>query len=103
VLAPSARMSLLGDRHKFAPYGLSGGQQGTKARTILLRDGVEEELGSKENRTLMQGDILSFRLSGAGGNGDPRARDPERVRADVRDGFISAQAAREIYGVNDPV
>lgn len=102
VLAETARISLLGDRHKVSPYGLFGGQPGSKARTILVRDGQEEDLGSKENRTLRRGDVLSFRLSGAGGNGDPRTRDPERVRADVRDGFISTAAAQTVYGVNDP-
>jgi N-methylhydantoinase B len=36
---------------------------------------------------------------GGGGWGDPLARDPEAVRRDVRDGFVSATAAREVYGV----
>ncbi len=101
LLAPGARLSLLGDRHKFAPYGLFGGATGEKARTILLRDGVEEDIGSKETRTLRQGDVLSFRLSGAGGYGDPRARARDAVRADVRDGFVSPAAARATYGMND--
>jgi len=101
LLAPGARLSLLGDRHKFSPYGLFGGQPGAKARTILVRDGVEEDLGSKETRTLRQGDILSFRLSGAGGYGDPRTRDPARVRADLRDGFVTRSAARTNHGLND--
>jgi hypothetical protein len=32
--------------------------------------------------------------------GDPRQRDPEKVRADVRNGLVSADAARQAYGVN---
>jgi len=100
LLAPAARVSLLGDRHKFAPYGLFGGAQGTMAETILVRDGVAEPVGSKETRTLHQGDVLSFRLSGAGGFGNPRARVPDAVRADVRDGFISAETAQSMYGLN---
>ena len=42
-----------------------------------------------------------FRLDtpGGGGYGDPRAREPERVLADVRDGYISAAAAERGYGV----
>ena len=37
--------------------------------------------------------------SAAGGFGDPLERDPARVRADVENGDVSAEAAREIYGV----
>jgi N-methylhydantoinase B/acetone carboxylase, alpha subunit len=35
-----------------------------------------------------------------GGFGDARERDPEAVRADVADRHVSAQAARERYGVD---
>jgi N-methylhydantoinase B len=34
-----------------------------------------------------------------GGWGDPRRRDPGRVLQDVRDGILSREAAREVYGV----
>jgi N-methylhydantoinase B len=34
-----------------------------------------------------------------GGFGDPLERDPEQVAADVREGFVSANRAREVYGV----
>ncbi|MGR8947969.1 MAG: hydantoinase B/oxoprolinase family protein [Gammaproteobacteria bacterium] len=37
--------------------------------------------------------------NGGGGYGDPKTRDPERVRRDVRDGYVSIKAARELYGV----
>jgi N-methylhydantoinase B len=36
--------------------------------------------------------------TGGGGYGDPLDRDPKLVRADVRDGFISRECARAIYG-----
>ncbi len=34
-----------------------------------------------------------------GGFGEPRKRDPARVTADVADGLVSRDAAREVYGV----
>ena len=37
--------------------------------------------------------------AGGGGHGDPRLRDPAAVREDVAEGYVSARAAREIYGV----
>jgi N-methylhydantoinase B len=45
------------------------------------------------------GDVLTIRVPGAGGVGEPRQREAERVRADVADGIVSSRAAREIYGV----
>ena len=42
--------------------------------------------------------IRVFTGSG-GGCGDPRERDPEPVRADVRNGLLSPQRARDVYGV----
>jgi N-methylhydantoinase B len=44
-------------------------------------------------------DALYVRWNGGGGYGDPLARDPEKVLADVRAGLVSAESAREIYGV----
>ncbi len=38
-------------------------------------------------------------LPGGGGFGDPRTRDPQRVRDDVLDGLITAEEARRDYGV----
>jgi N-methylhydantoinase B len=98
LLCDDATLSLLGERHKFQPYGLLGGKAGVAARTVLLRDGVETELGSKQVTRLRRGDMVSFRLSGAGGYGDPRRRDPQHVRRDLRNGYISTAAARDDYG-----
>ena len=36
---------------------------------------------------------------GGGGWGDPLDRTEERVLADVRDGVVSEEAARDVYGV----
>ena len=37
--------------------------------------------------------------SGGGGYGSPLDRDPEMVRADVLEGMVSPEKARQIYGV----
>ncbi len=100
LLKDGATAVLLGDRHESAPYGVFGGKAGTPGRTVLVRDGEEIDLGSKEVRRLRKGDVLSFRLAGAGGYGDPAERDPEAVRQDVRDGFVTQDAASSAYGVD---
>ena len=48
---------------------------------------------------LKEGDVFRLDTPGGGGHGDPLARDPERVLADVRDGHVSVAAAERHYGV----
>jgi N-methylhydantoinase B len=49
---------------------------------------------------LRPGDSLSVLTPGAGGYGNVRERPPELVRRDLREGKISPQAAREVYGLD---
>ncbi len=44
-------------------------------------------------------DVHEFRLSAGGGYGDPLLREPERILEDVELGYVSREAATEIYGV----
>jgi N-methylhydantoinase B len=101
ILCASATVSLLSDRHRFAPYGLFGGQPGVRGRTVLVRDGKSIELGSKERRQLERHDIVSVRLAGAGGYGPPQERDPDLIRRDIKRGLVSAEAARGSYNAKD--
>ena len=89
-----------GDRQAFAPFGLFGGKEGGKGKFILNPDTPDEKpLKSKGMDKLKKGDLVSLRLPGAGGYGDPRDRDPEAIRRDVRDGKVSPEKAKEEYGV----
>src|SRR4249920_743803 len=45
------------------------------------------------------GEIIRIRTTGGGGWGDPLDRETERVLADVRDGKVSVDGARDDYGV----
>jgi N-methylhydantoinase B len=59
----------------------------------------ERRLGSKVTLELEPGDIVSYRTCGGGGYGPPHAREPERVLRDVREGKVSLDRARQLYGV----
>lgn len=48
---------------------------------------------------LQQEDVVLIRSAGGGGYGDPLARSPDRVAADVCEGYVSVEAARDRYGV----
>ncbi len=69
TLAP-ARMSLLSDRRKRAPYGLHGGADGEVGRAwIIRRDGREEKLTSKGSWSLEPGDRVRIETPSGGGFG----------------------------------
>ncbi len=101
LLAESAVMTGLGDRHVSQPFGIFGGKPGALAHTVLNPDGEARQLGSKEVVDLKRGDVVSFQLAGAGGYGDPVLRAPERIAADLADGYVTAAAARRDYGYGD--
>jgi len=98
LLNSTATFSHLGDRHVFQPYGIFGGKPGALAESILNPQGNGEQLHSKETREIKKGDILSFRLSGAGGYGPPERRDPKAIAEDIADGFVTQEAAERDYG-----
>jgi N-methylhydantoinase B len=43
--------------------------------------------------------VVRYRTNGGGGWGDPLTRDPERVKIDVRDGYVTVAGALGDYGV----
>lgn len=88
------------DRQKFSPQGLFGGKEGTRGE-LILNPGTsnEQKQKSKGVTQLKGGDLLSIRLPGSGGYGDPRERDPNKVRWDVMNGKVSLKSAREDYWV----
>jgi N-methylhydantoinase B len=100
LLADGVVLSNLTDRHVFAPYGLDGGGNGALG-SIVLNPGTahERRLHSKERVRLERGDVVSFRCAGSGGVGPPSERAREKVLADVREGVVTAAAARRDYGV----
>jgi N-methylhydantoinase B len=64
-------VSLLSERRRCAPYGLSGGQPGRTGRNVLVRaDGVERDLPGKVTLDVEADATLSLRTPGGGGWGE---------------------------------
>jgi N-methylhydantoinase B len=100
VLIDDVTWARYGDRQKFSPFGLFGGQEGAKGVFILNPDTPDERIvKSKGLDQLNKGDVVSLRLPGAGGYGDPADRDPAALQRDVRDGKVSPESARTDYGI----
>ncbi len=69
LLAP-ARVSLLADRRKIAPYGLQGGSDGKKGQAALIgADGRKRRLPSKFSIAAERGDRIVIETPGGGGFG----------------------------------
>ena len=90
------RLSLLSDRHKYAAIGLLGGKEGAKVE-IFLADGTRPHPKSRSG--LKPGDRLIMRYGGGAGYGDPSERDPDAIRRDVKNGYVTAEAAKGDYGI----
>ncbi len=93
-------ISIHDDRWFTKPWGVNGGEPGSRARKVLVRaDGSEEIVGNKlDTLDVKAGDALDFITWGGGGWGDPYARDPALVLADIAKGLVTADGARR-YGV----
>lgn len=98
LLAERGRLTLLSDRHNHAPYGIEGGASGAKGETVLTRKGRSRRLASKALVELEKGDIVSFRLSGAGGYGDPSRRGAGEIARDIELGYYTRRHAESVYG-----
>jgi N-methylhydantoinase B len=100
-LAPEAVISVRIDGIDFPPWGVGGGKQGG-AGSCVINPGRNSERAVapiSDGTVLRCGDIVRIETGGGGGYGHPFDREPERVVADVRGGFVSAASAAEDYGV----
>lgn len=91
-----ARLSLLSDRHQHPASGVLGGLPGAPSY-VALDDGTRPH--PKSRSSVNPGQRITLLYAGGGGYGDPKQRDRDAVRADLRDGYISAEAARRDYGL----
>jgi N-methylhydantoinase B len=82
--------------------GVGGGGIGGQP-AIVIRPDSEDEVRLTERVTyfgpLEAGVRIRVLSPGGGGWGDPRRRDAEQVARDVRDELVSAEEAREVFGV----
>ncbi|HEY1542597.1 MAG TPA: hydantoinase B/oxoprolinase family protein, partial [Xanthobacteraceae bacterium] len=95
------------DRAHCKPWGLDGGREGA-GNQVSIRLGGKWKEDFPNAKVLVAhlaaGDAYRMRSGGGGGYGDPHARPAAIVAEDVRQGYVSTDAARRLYGVAiDPV
>ena len=96
ITGASANHSCMYDRTGNPALGLLGGAAGA-AGEVRLSDGGRPH--PKSHYVLQSGQRVILELPGGGGFGPADAREPARVLADVRAGYVSAEAAEREYGV----
>jgi N-methylhydantoinase B len=102
TLVDGVTLTHRGERHYYPAGGSHDGLAGAKAHSVLHRnDGTDEVIPSKLVTTMNRGDRLVVSTAGGGGYGDPHQRDRAAIRDDVRNGKVSAEAARTLYGLVD--
>jgi N-methylhydantoinase B len=84
------------DRVRAAASGVDGGRPGAPGRFGLYGG---PNLAAKSRVTLAVESVVDVTLPGGGGFGPPHERPVAAVLADVVEGYVSAEAAREVYGV----
>lgn len=88
------------DRYSCPPWGLFGGMAASPGH-------VELQPANGERRMVLKASALQFRpgdryhvhTGGGGGYGPPQERDPQTVRDDVAQGYVSREQAEKTYGV----
>jgi len=86
-------------RNKHKPWSLEDGREGSPNYVEVIRgDGSVEEYALVTALEVNEGDVIRLHTANGAGYGDPRRRPRELVLADLRDGYISEETARTVYG-----
>ena len=101
ILDGKVNAVVLGDRCKFAPFGLHGGKSGLSGDVIFYtQDGTFKlPMVSKGKQPMVAGDKLHYMSPGGGGYGNPLKRAQDKVLLDVKYGYITNEQAQSEYGV----
>ena len=102
LLDQEAQYSVLSDRAVIPPWGVLGAGSGSPYHLSVERDGEVLEFATPGKVTgypIYRDDVVVMRSSGGGGYGDPLTRELQRVADDIVRGVVSADTARQSYGV----
>ncbi len=101
IAGDNTKLVTFGDGDVEPAFGLFGGKNGTLNKIELwYPDGKKYKTTTKDLiEDLPEGTIVAQEAGGGGGYGSPQERPIDMVREEVKNGIISIEQAREIYGV----
>ncbi|MEM7320996.1 MAG: hydantoinase B/oxoprolinase family protein, partial [Pseudomonadota bacterium] len=87
-------------RSRIKPWSLDGGIEGSGNYVEVIKPGGVERYSFVSGLDLTTDDVVRVVTSSGAGFGDPSARDRAAVLEDLKNGYLSPDRAREIYGVS---
>ena len=102
VMGHTAMVTTCCERMISPPFGLQGGKPGAVSHiTMRDKEGNESAVAGKGPPfPIGDGSEIWYDVAGSGGYGNPKERDPEAVRHDVINEYVSEEAAAQYYGVD---
>jgi N-methylhydantoinase B len=87
-------------RSRILPWALDGGNEGSPNYVDVLRkDGSHQRYSFVSGLTVDKDDVIRIVTGTGGGIGNPKERDRAAIAEDIRNGFITPERAKEVYGV----
>jgi len=86
-------------RSKVKPWSMQNGEEGSGNYVEVNKaDGTQETYSFVSGLSLTTDDVVRVVTSSGAGYGDPKKRDREAVKQDVKNGLITPSRAKELYG-----
>ena len=88
-------------RSKIKPWALNGAEEGSGNFIEVTKDdeGTRDRYTFVSGLSLTTNDVVHVITSSGAGYGDPKRRDPEAVRLDIKNGFITTERAKKVHGI----
>lgn len=88
-------------RHKYLPWGFKGGHNGSRNQFEIVKANgdVAGPFGKYARFPLQKGDVVRLMTATGGGFGNPLRRPSDKVALDAKNGYISIDQAKDVYGV----
>lgn len=100
IRTDNAWLTIAYTRAKVPPWPLLNGQPGSTNHVLIRRaDGTNERHTLVSGLPLNTDDVIQIMTATGAGWGNPKQRDIERVKADLKNGYITPEQADHDYGL----
>ncbi len=99
VKSDEAFLTYAATRTEVRPWAVDGGNEGsTNYVRIIRKDGSEETFAMCTAVRVEKDDLIRLVSATGGGHGDPKLRNTSDVETDLKNGYITEEQARNVYG-----